>query len=163
NATSERISMVSFANGFSGGAGGVVHLLASSSVDDSLAPADWLMLSRRIPTVIPNPSFRDVHRWYRVTSVSGRDSSGDAERFTLNGSSTTQDSNLFCNVPDNSTGQLVWRLKVLLDGSDWGFGFNNAGGLAVNYADASFGDNTFATLVENVVSVTERSVRLDEL
>ena len=40
----------------------------------------------------------------------------------------------------------TWTHKVLLDGSDW-----------------VFGNNTYATLVDGVVSVTERSVLLSDL
>ena len=57
----------------------------------------------------------------------------------------------------------VWRHKVQLDGSDWAFGFADAAGNPRAYADYSFDDNTFATIVPDVVSVTERIVLLSDL
>ena len=50
----------------------------------------------------------------------------------------------------------VWRQKVVLDGPDWSFGYSGEAG-------ASWSTNTVATIVEGVVSVTERIVLLRNL
>jgi len=72
------------------------------------------------------------HRWYRVISVSD----------DLNESSSDS-----------------WALEVQLDGPDWSFGFT---GTSDGTADTSLADNTYATLVQGVVSVTERTVLLND-
>ena len=146
NAVSERVAYVTYGSGFSGGAGGIVHLVASQSVVSDLSANDWLMLSRIV-------GGRVVHRWYRVAALDG-----DAEELTVDGNASTDDMTMGCRFPGGNAGKNVWRRKVLLDGSDWSFGFNPG-----PYADNTFGDNTYATLVKDVVSVTERVVQLQGL
>ncbi len=134
NATSERLAYVSYANGFQGGAGGIVHLNSSLATVSRLRPNSWIMLSRSVLS-----GTVDVHRWYRVVGVDGR-----AEE-------------VLATDPANAANQInTWRHKVLLDGPDWGFGF-------VGDADNTVEDNTVATLVDGVVSVTERTVLISDL
>ena len=122
NRLDERVCYVTTANGFQNGAGGLVTLTASNAVESTLKSNDWLMLSR-------TTTAGTFHRWYRVSSVSGK------------------------ATPDTST---TWQLQVSLDGPDWEFGFNGT-------ADNTVGDNTYATLVKGVVSVTERTVLMNDL
>ncbi len=166
NPIDERIAFVSFANGFKGGAGGVVHLISSANTVSNLKSGDWLMLSRfsstgrdsntQLDTVI------DHHRWYRVVNVGTQ-----AEE-----------------LPNSPWGK-VWRHKVTLDGPDWSFSsidnqpdivdsdqalqptlhykpylIPDGSGSAI---DMPFSGHTYATLVEGVVSVTERTIKLSDL
>jgi hypothetical protein len=78
------------------------------------------------------------HRWYRVAGTDGDAEFGTATTFGIG------------SVPPNQT---LWRRRVQLDGSDWQFNFLSP----INVSNqASF---THATLVDGVVSVTERIVR----
>ena len=118
----------------------------------------------------------DYHRWYRVISVDGKE-----ERYAAG------------TVYDNATGSAftndVWRQKLTLDGPDWDFAYpsgyattpevspystndsstyNNwtpyiIADAAGNPATIPFSSNTYATIVEGVVSVTERVVKLSDL
>ena len=154
NAVGERLAYVSFAAGFSGGAGGVVHLVSAQNTVFSLRADDWIMLSRNTGGAV-------FHRWYRVVSVGGR-VDGKPETFTTSEDTSTtpsEDTNLKCPFP--VYGNNVWRQKVLLDGPDWEFNFVE-GTTIRQFADSSFPDNTYATLVEGVVSVTERTVLMSE-
>lgn len=167
NALGERLAYVTYGNGFHGGAGGIVHLVASSKTNSTILNNSWIMLSRRVPDGVDennNPHFIDFHRWYRVASITRPlTADGKPEKYVVTGTSSQQDANFGCYLPDNSTSNdTVWRQKILLDGPDWDFGFYNAG-VRIPYGDDTFADNTFATLVDGVVSVTERIVRLDEL
>lgn len=147
-AESERIAYVNFASGFSGGAGGTVHLIGSTAVDSSLRSGDWLMLSRRV-------SGSDIHRWFRVVSVDGK-----AEVIPANATNPIKN-------PKNNADTAVWRHRVLLDGPDWSFGFPTPGPSEIvgvgGVMAGALGDNTYATLVSDVVSVTERTIRLRDL
>tara|TARA_R110002049_G_scaffold2750_6_gene22052 strand:- start:10503 stop:11768 length:1266 start_codon:yes stop_codon:yes gene_type:complete len=134
NSIGERLAYVTFASGFSGGAGGLVHLVASASTPSKISANDWIMLSR-------TDSVNTFHRWYRVVSV-------DADPIMT----TAVD-------PVSSSSQDVWFHKVLLDGPDWSFGFVTPG----NADTVAIADNTFATIVRDVVSVTERTVLLSDL
>jgi type II secretory pathway pseudopilin PulG len=98
NAVDERLAYVSFASGFSGGAGGTVHIWGAANVSSELTTNDWVMLSRR------NPAGNDIHRWYRILSV-GQEAD-------------------FITVSDPFTGDAreVWQHKLFLDGPDWNFG-----------------------------------------
>jgi hypothetical protein len=46
-----------------------------------------------------------------------------------------------------------------LDGPDWAFGHDSG----TQYADNTFLNNTYATIVSDVVSVTERVVLMEDL
>ena len=153
NSVSERLAYVTYASGFSGGAGGVVHLVASAVTSPSIGANDWVMLSR-------TDSGNTFHRWYRVVAVDQ-----EPEFFETTGTPSTADTNLGAFLPAGSTGVTVWRHKVLLDGPDWAFGFTTPG-----YADEVLAvpttanpDNTIATIVQDVVSVSERVVLLSDL
>lgn len=150
NADSERLAYVSYASGFSGGAGGTVHLISADNTTDTIPSGSWVMLSRHVPS-----TGAGVHRWYRVVGVSG-----DPQRLTTNGSPTVDDTVLGCRIPGGN--YQVWRHKVLLDGPDWFFGYE-VGGVPRNYADGTFADNTYATIVSDVVSVTERVLKITDL
>ncbi len=156
NGVNERIAYVTFASGFSGGAGGTVHLTSSANTATSLVAGDWVMLSRRIPTVPTPPPpqlpYVDFHRWYRVVAVDG-----EPEEFTPLSSTLLETGG--APLPDPGFARTpVWRHKVLLDGPDWSFGFPVPGS-----ADGTFVDNTFATIMTDVVSVTERVIPLTDL
>lgn len=130
NANAERVALVTAARGFRGGAGGVVELVSTSSLRSSIASGSWLMLSSG-----------NQHRWYRVAGTDGDAEYGTAGTFEIG------------SVPPNQT---LWRRRVQLDGSDWQFNFPTPTPITVNN-QASY---THATLVDGVVSVTERMVRM---
>lgn len=166
NPIDERVAYVSYANGFQGGAGGVVHLISNANTVSNLKSGDWLMLSHFASTGLDSNTLFDTvidyHRWYRVVNVGSQ-----AER-----------------LPNSPWGD-VWRHKVTLDGPDWNFlslddqpdivdadqGFQPT----LHYKpyiipDGSgsslampFSKHTYATLVEGVVSVTERTVKISDL
>ncbi len=153
NGVGERLAYVTFASGFSGGAGGLVHLVANANTVSKIRSDDWIMLSRKT-------GGGDVfHRWYRVVAVNGK-----AQLFTTIGTNGADDTNLGASIPGSAQHQ-VWRHKIVLDGPDWSFDFKTGGspGTPRRYADDTFGDNTFATIVSGVVSVTERTVRMSDL
>lgn len=150
NGISERTAYVTLASGFSGGAGGIVHLTASRTTSSQLAPNDWIMLSRRLP------DSTEAHRWYRVVAV-------DAEPDEFFAASNTELETSLVPLPTPDTGvnrttEELWRRRVTLDGPDWEFDFTTG-----QTADNTFDDNTYATLVEGVVSVTERLVPWTDL
>ena len=174
NALGERLAYVTYANGFKGGAGGIVHLTSNANTIPKILPGSWIMLSRF--SQIATDKLIDYHRWYRVISVDGTE-----ERFPGG------------TVYDNATGSAftnnVWRQKVTLEGPDWDFDYSS--GYATTpeanpYRTSSnatynnwtpyivadrtgspatipFSSNTYATMVEGVVSVTERIVKLSDL
>jgi hypothetical protein len=134
NSLGERLAYVRFASGFSGGAGGLVYLVASSKTPSNLRSNDWIMLSRTDGTNV-------FHRWYRVVSVD------------------PEESEIMEVDPVSGSNESVWFSKVLLDGPDWQFGFPTPG-----FSDTvNLADNTFATIVQDVVAVTERVVLLSDL
>jgi len=150
NGISERVAQVTFASGFSGGAGGVVHLTASNVTSPALSPNDWIMLSRRLP------DGSQAHRWYRVVAVDA-----EPEELFAFSNSELESGNAALPTPDSSidrTDQELWRRRVTLDGPDWEFDFTSG-----QHSDNTFIDNTFATLVQDVVSVTERLVPWTDL
>jgi hypothetical protein len=148
NGIGERLAYVTSFAGFQGGAGGQVRLAASATTSSSLRSNDWIMLSRRVQHGSDNEVH--VHRWYRVVAT-------DPEPRILvpDGSATTADTQLGCFLP-NSVSTPVWVRDVILDGPDWNFGFSGD-------ATGDFEDNTFATIMTDVVSVTERVVPLSSL
>jgi type II secretory pathway pseudopilin PulG len=149
NGVSERVAYVSFASGFSGGAGGVVHLVSNANTSDRLLANDWVMLSRNTPS-------GPVHRWFRIASVSR-----ESEKLRITSSDLTTDNPVLgCRVPAGTFD--VWRHKVYLDGSDWAFGFAESGNDR-KFADSSLNNNTYAAIVSDVVSVTQRVVLQTEL
>ncbi|MAI74512.1 MAG: hypothetical protein CMM01_26945 [Rhodopirellula sp.] len=174
NALGERLAYVTYASGFKGGAGGVVHLASNANTVPKILPGSWIMLSRF--SQIASDKLIDYHRWYRVVSVDGTE-----ERYAAG------------RVYDSATGSAftnnVWLQKLTLEGPDWEFSF--PGGYATtpevnpystsdssvynkwtpyiiadapgNPATIPFSSNTYATMVEGVVSVTERIVKLSDL
>lgn len=161
NGIGERVAYVTYASGFSGGAGGVVHLVSNANTVSRIRSGDWVMLSRNVNPAAGGPVY---HRWYRVVAVDGK-----AEEFTTNGDPSTDDANLRAKIFGGPHD--VWRHKVLLDGPDWAFDFrdvipnlpNPPNIIPRDYADNVPEDNTYATIVEGVVSVTERVVLLSDL
>lgn len=152
NGNNERVAYVTEASGFSGGSGGTVHLVASNVTSLKLAPNDWIMLSKQV-------GVRDEHRWYRIVAI-------DAEPEILIPESDTFLEPSLVNLPSPSgvarTSE-VWRRRITLDGPDWSFNFQDSSGTAITTGDASFADNTYATLVEGVVSVSEKVVPFTDL
>jgi len=123
----------------------MVTLLSSGS-DKDLSQGEWIMLSRYVRHAT---GFRNVNHWYRVIN---------SRRDPINGNQT-----------------------VTLDGPDWNFTPHNNVNATLNSGqdtddaryvisepDAS-GDElpvntqTHATIVENVISVTERIMKLSDL
>ncbi|MDG2220252.1 MAG: hypothetical protein P8L85_02670 [Rubripirellula sp.] len=152
NAVGERLTYVTYASGFRGGAGGTIHLVSADNTVPEIQSSDWVMLSRNVSGTQAGPV---VHRWYRVVAVNN-----EPERFTTDGSATADDSNLGARIPGG--GNQVWRHKLLLEGPDWSFNYQIAG-VNRQYADDTFADNTYATVVSDVVSVTERVMLLSDL
>jgi type II secretory pathway pseudopilin PulG len=130
NANAERVALVTQWSGFRGGSGGTVTLTSSSSVKASMPPNTWVMLSRGVGAGA-------VHRWYRVVGTDGEPEFGLASSFGLT-----------AYAPSDPP---VWSRNVLLDGSDWSF---------ATVPLPPINQATHATIVEGVVSVTERIVRL---
>jgi len=147
NGISERLAYVANAAGFSGGAGGTVLLAASQNTLSKLRSNDWVMLSRG---VVPGTAPVDIHRWFRVVSI---DNEPVLHRTTA--TAPNLDTALGASVP-TAVGTDVWLQRVQLDGADWEFGFDND-------AASNFADNTFATILTDVVSVTERVVPISSL
>jgi hypothetical protein len=187
NAIGERLAYVTYASGFKGGAGGIVHLVSNANTVPKILPGNWIMLSRF--SQISADKLIDYHRWYRVISVDGKE-----QRTPAGGNYTPDAWEAPGSPPQGSSRQYVtdgsWRQKVTLDGPDWEFGY------ATGYADTPettafstqvpsvaynnwspyiiadragqpaqvpFSDNTYATIVDGVVSVTERVVKLSDL
>lgn len=145
NALSERLTLVTERSGFTGGAGGTVTLVSSSATVSTLTSNDWVMLSRNS---LPGDTTGryDVHAWYRVVATNG-----DATQIA-NPVDTTLGG---INVPLStlSGGQSLWARSVLLDGPDWDFTTN---------ANIPPGNNwyTYATIVQDVVAVNEKTISL---
>jgi len=150
NTTDERVAYVSFASGFQGGSGGIVHLVSSANTVHRIRSGDWIMLSNSRNSVIN-------HRWYRVVSADGL---VDGRPETLTGTPSDLSAQIGALLPGSASRQ-IWRRKLYLDGPDWDFGYT--GGFAGSTSLADLQDNTFATLVENVVSVTEHTINASEL
>lgn len=137
NATTERLASISSWSGFKGGAGGVVELLSSDKTVTRLRSGDWLMLTHHNS---------QTHRWYRVASVEG-----DPQFAQVN--------QALVGVTSSRQPRPVWIRKVYLDGPDIAMGPVGTLPSGAFYSASA----AFATLVEGVVSVTERVVRLSEL
>ncbi|WP_442511203.1 type IV pilus modification PilV family protein [Novipirellula sp. SH528] len=161
NALSERVALVTNPVGFNGGAGGSVTLLSAGNTLSDLRSGDWIMLSRSTdPTNAFTRAQSAVHRWYRVAAVTGdkglltpqSNSPGPPNTLVnlLNGTSILlPDSD---TAVDRTTTQ-VWQKTVVLDGPDWQFS-------SVIPTGASTNSLTYATLMEDVVSVTERTISI---
>lgn len=79
------------------------------------------------------PGVGTLHRWYRVMSTID-----EPVETTL-------------ADPVHGTQREVWARRIMLDGPDWTF--DSAPGVA---------DDTFVTLVDNIVAVTEHTVRIQD-
>jgi hypothetical protein len=147
NEKSERLAKVVNWVGFNGGGGGVVTLQGNDQVDNDLTQGDWIMLSRYIRYIRHINGFRDVHHWYRVMQ---------------------------CDDEPVDPGS-PWRKTVTLDGPDCTF-TNHANLEAKDQDDAryvisesdasgtlSVSSETQATILSDVVSVTERIMKLSDL
>ncbi|WP_146390203.1 type IV pilus modification PilV family protein [Allorhodopirellula solitaria] len=160
NAVAERVALATNWLGFRGGAGGSVELLSSGNTLPQLTSGDWLMLSR---TTLPGPTppnanakriASQVFRWYRVVGVDG-----DPTVFEQPLLANTSVDGTVIPAPDSSNPRAsttVWSLKVMLDGPDWNFSPNNAP------TAANQNSLTYATLVEDVVAVNEKTILLDD-
>ncbi|TWU45524.1 hypothetical protein Q31b_06980 [Novipirellula aureliae] len=147
NIQSERLAYVANSVGFTGGSGGQVTLLWTGNITPNLRSNDWVMLSRTLrPTTSPASPLaqRQVHRWYRVVST-------DAEAQRLVPTSDTEVDGITVPSSSGRTGTEVWKRTVMLSGPDWAFDASpHSGG---NFA-------TYATIMDGVVSVTERTISL---
>jgi len=141
HASDERVAYVTFAGGFSGGAGGTVEVQMAASVDPDVSSGEWVMLSRSV--YLSGVFQYSLHRWYRVLGVVG-----EPERVVV------------ADPVYPSTNREVWQLRMMLDGPDWSFGFQTPGFASVEGTGAiAVQDNTVMTLMRNVVSVTEKTIR----
>ncbi|MCC9655859.1 type IV pilus modification PilV family protein [Rhodopirellula halodulae] len=155
NGMSERVAMVTYASGFSGGAGGTVRLTSSITTSSDVVPNDWIMLSRRVSAT------EEVHRWYRVVAIHK-----DPEELYAYSNTELENGGAALPAPNTSyswtdtdrRGEKLWRRQIMLDGPDWEFGYTSDG-----YADSNFFDNTFATMVQGVVSVSEQLIPWTDL
>jgi len=154
NMIAERIAYVTYESGFKGGAGGVIHLIGNANTVSTIRTGEWIMLSRRVSSA----PVVDFHRWYRVSGVDGK-----AILRPRDPTVSTTAGSLRSELP--ATGNRdVWERKLYLDGPDWDFGFEATPvALPAGYSDGTFGNNTYVTIVEGVVSVTERTVSLNSL
>ena len=134
NAIDERLGYVSFASGFTGGAGGTVHIDAPVNTPSKISTSDWVMLSRRVVT---SGVVNHIHRWYRIVSV-GK----EPQKLTV-------------TDPVHNVNREIWRHRLFLDGSDWSFGFPGGD------ADTSVVDNTYATIMTDIVAVSEHVVLME--
>ncbi len=144
NANSERLALVTAAQGFQGGAGGVVTLVSNANTTSNVTANHWILLSRTIPastdgTIPAHP----VHRWYRVAGT-------DGDSLETTAGELVAANELAPSLAPNDT--KLWQRRVLLDGSDWAFGYPPLP------APPSY--PTYATIVDSVISVTERVVRI---
>lgn len=146
NATAERLAYVSEAYGFTGGAGGTVKIWGAAEDDQAAAPTggvspqivgnDWVMLSRQIfapGSVAGATPVGTIHRWFRVVSV-------DQEPTFR----TQAD-------PVHGDPHEIWERTLYLAGPDWSFGFGTPHGVR---------DDTYATIVDDVVAVSEHMIRV---
>lgn len=78
-----------------------------------------------------DPTLGPMHRWYRVIATID-----DATEAVI-------------TDPHTTTSREVWTRQLMLDGPDWTFGLGG-----------SVADDTVMTLVDNVVAVTEHTVRI---
>lgn len=154
NAQSERVGFVTYKEGFNGGAGGTIIIQSNANTVSTLRSGDWIMLSRYIKS---GCGVVDHHRWFRVLHV-------DSEAEQVGTS---------------------WKHRITLDGPDWHFGYDDGfmpsdEGASIPYNnefkpyiiysketevgnEKDFDKRTFATLIDGVVSVTERTVKLSDL
>lgn len=144
NALSERVAFVTNRFGFNGGAGGSATLISAGNTLADLRSGDWIMLSTSTDSSTAFTRAQSaVHRWYRVAAVTGETSiltpNLDTEITLPNGTAIP----VPATSSSNRTSTTVWQKTVVLDGPDW--------------APTS---TTFATLMEGVVSVTERTVSI---
>ena len=182
NAIGERLAYVTYASGFNGGAGGIVHLASNANTVPKILPGSWIMLSRF--SQIASDKLIDYHRWYRVVSVDGKE-----ERYAAGTLYTPTNPPPDSGITPSGFTNNVWLQKITLDGPDWNFNYpsgyattpevnsystsNNAvynnwtpyiiADAPGNPATIPFSSNTYATMVEGVVSVTERIVKLSDL
>ena len=132
NANDERLAYVTYANGFRGGNGGTVQLSGPAETPPSGGTSPRIVTNDWVMLSRRLPAGGDVHRWYRVASVD------EEPQF------------LTINEPRD-----VWQRTVYLDGPDWSFGFPTPG---VATGNEQF--HTYATIMNDVVSVSEHTIRL---
>lgn len=144
NAIAERLALVANMVGFSGGSGGTATLISAGNTVSDLRSGDWIMLSTSTDTTSPFTRAQSaVHRWYRIAAVTAEASvltPTDDDEITLSDGTVV---NVSTTGSGNRTSTTVWAKTVILDGPDW----------------AASG-TTYATLMENVVSVTERTISI---
>ena len=109
NAVGERLAYVTYASGFKGGAGGIVHLVSNANTVPKILPGNWIMLSRFSRT--GTDKLIDYHRWYRILSVDGKE-----ERTPAGGNYTPDAWEVPGSPPSGASRQYVtdaaWRHKV---------------------------------------------------
>ncbi|MFN3190239.1 MAG: hypothetical protein ACE361_06910 [Aureliella sp.] len=134
---------------FVGGTGGRVRLISNKHVEHRLHVGDWIMLGKHYAATSVTQRF-SVFRWFRIVAT-------DAERRLDLLQNVVPTNPLWVGTDPygNSAGQEVWTRDVVLEGPDWSFaGVTNVGGTAIMTP-------TTGTLVDNVVTVIERTINVD--
>ncbi len=117
-----------------------------ATVDDSIRPGEWVMLSRQRYALAvsgvperPLPAIPAEHRWYRVQRVMPTEPALPIAPFTG-------------GVPD------VWQRTVVLEGPQWQFG--NQNNAAPGSPPQVLADDTFMTVVSGAVAIKEFTLDL---
>lgn len=135
NPSDERITWVGDRIGFQGGNGGEVLIYGSQAVSDDVVQGEWVMFSQQNFDAA-GATGSVVHRWFEVLRVE------QSETGTVD--------NAYAGFP-NGGSIPVWRRWITLRGSDWSFGNSSL----------DQRNDTFCTIVNGAVSVSESLVNLD--
>jgi hypothetical protein len=140
--------VVPLSGNFSGGNGGRVRLIANAAVDDTLHIGDWIMLGKHYMVDGLDATRRYAYfRWYRIIAVDQETKTGPLSALSPSGT----------DPYGAAAGQTVWARDVVLEGPD----FNTSLTYTVPPAGPSFITPMTGTLMQGVVTVVERSIRVD--
>lgn len=140
---------------FRGGTGGRVRLISNKNVEDRVHVGDWIMLGKHYlidGSVTPAHRY-SYFRWFRIIAVDTETRINELRNVVPAGSDPF----------GNNAGALVWTRDVVLEGPDWVFYSTpdptgaTLGTQMVNGAPVP----TTGALIQNVVTVIERNVRVD--
>ncbi len=134
NPQSERLFWV--ANPISLGSTVQVTVIGPETVDHTIRPGEWVMLSRQGYQVVsgnyvPAANGPGVHRWFRVQRVT---------------------------APETGPLAGTWQKTVVLEGPNWGFGdIDIVGGLN---AEQQAADDTYMTVIDGAISIKESTIEI---